>query len=102
MTISLFQRLQVKDFDKWLSPDPGGLAQMMKSQGVLAYSLYRNADDPNGVLLQLQFSDRDTLNSFRKWYEPMAAEWQKMNPGGEQKIVENWVGEGIPSFSRTL
>jgi quinol monooxygenase YgiN len=63
MSISLFQRLQVKDFDKWLNPDPDGLAQMMKAQGVLAYSLHRSADDPNGVLIQLQFADRPTLNS---------------------------------------
>jgi hypothetical protein len=47
-----------------LNPDPDGLAQMMKAQGVLAYSLHRNADDPNAVLLQLQFADRPALNSF--------------------------------------
>jgi quinol monooxygenase YgiN len=52
-----------------LNPDPAGLAQMLKSQGVLAFGLYRNANDPNGVLLQIQFADRDTLNSFREWYD---------------------------------
>ena len=102
MTVSLFQRVQVKNFDTWLNPNPDGVAQEMKAHGVLAYSLHRNADDPNGVLLQLQFADRATLNSFRQWHEPMAAEWHKYNPGGEQKIMENWIGEDVPGYSRTL
>jgi len=29
MAVSLFQRLQVRDFDKWLNPDPDELAQML-------------------------------------------------------------------------
>ena len=102
MAVSLFQRLQVRDFDKWLNPDPDGLAQMLRSQGVLAFGLYRNANDPNGVLLQIQFADRDTLNSFREWYEPMAAQWATTHPGAEQEIVDNWVGEDIPAYSGTL
>lgn len=64
--------------------------------------LHRSADDPNAVLLQLQFAERANLDAFRAWYEPMAAEWHKYNPGGEQKIVENWIGEDVPGYSRTL
>jgi quinol monooxygenase YgiN len=102
MAINLFQRVQVKDYDQWLNPDPDALAQMLKPQGVLAYNLYRNADDPNAVLIQLQFADRDALNAFQAWYEALSAQWATMHPGGEQKIIDNWVGEHIPSHSGTL
>ena len=33
MTVNLFWRFQVEDFDSWLNPDPDGLAQMFKEQG---------------------------------------------------------------------
>ena len=102
MNVTLIQRIQLKNFDTWLNPDTDGLAQMMKSQGVLAYSLFRGTDNPNEVLVELQFADRKTLNAYQVWYDAMAVEWLKTFPGSEQKIVENWVGENVPSHSRTL
>ena len=63
MSVSLYWRFQVENFDTWLNPDPDGLAQMFKEQGVSAYSLARNLDDPNSVMVHMQFADKDTLNA---------------------------------------
>ena len=59
MTVSLFHRFQVKDFATWLNPDPGVPAKLMADNGVLAYSLHRNLDDPNTLMLYYQFPDLD-------------------------------------------
>ena len=102
MSVSLYWRFQVENFDSWLNPDPDGLAQMFKAQGVSAYSLARNSDDPNAVMVHMQFADKDTLNSFLAWYKVSKAEWEKQYSGSKHDIVLAWVGEDIPGYSRTL
>ena len=102
MSVSLYWRFQVEDFDSWLNPDPDGLAQMFKAQGVSAYSLARNSDDPNSVMVHMQFADKATLNSFLAWYKGSKVEWEKQHPGSKHDILLAWVGEDIPGHSRTL
>jgi hypothetical protein len=102
MSVSLYWQFQVENFDTWLNPDPDGLAQMFKEQGVSAYSLARNSDDPNAVMVHMQFADKDTLNSFLAWYKGSKVEWEKQYAGSKHDIVLAWVGEDIPGYSRTL
>ena len=102
MSASLYWRFQVENFDTWLNPDPDGLAQMFKAQGVSAYSLARNLEDPNSVMVHMQFADKDTLNSFLAWYKGSKVEWEKQYSGSKHDIVLAWVGEDIPGYSRTL
>lgn len=87
MTVSLFWRIQTGEFDSWLNPDPDGLAQMMGSQGVQAYSVHRGADDPNSVMVHLEFADRDAVESFESWSGPSSQEWQRDHPGSAHEIA---------------
>lgn len=78
MIVSLFWRFQVKNFDLWLNPDPEGLAQMFKEQGVLAYSLHRSSDDPNSLMFYTQFPDEETAKSFGHRYSHLPGDiWQE-------------------------
>jgi quinol monooxygenase YgiN len=99
MTVSLFQRVQVKNFDAWLNPDQDAVAQMMKDNGVLHFSLHRNLDDPNALMIHYQFADENTSKSFVAWMEAMIVEWPKIQPGSEQEILEWWVGEDVQGYS---
>ena len=98
MTVSLFHRFQVADFDAWLNPDTEQLKQMMASQGVQHFSLHRNADDRNSVMVHLVFADEGAARSFATWYEGMKAEWEPNHPGSKHEIVEAWVGEDVPGY----
>lgn len=102
MTVSLFWRFQVESFDSWLNPDPDGLAQMFKDIGVSAYSMHRNSDDPNAVMVHMQFADESALNSFEAWYKVSKAEWEKQYSGSKHDIVMSWVGQDVPEYTRTL
>jgi len=100
MTVSLFWRIQVGDFDTWLNPDQDAVAQMFKDNGVLAYSLHRNLDDRNALMFHSQFADENTLKSFVAWYEAKKAEWEIEFPDSTHEILESWVGEDVPGVSR--
>ena len=102
MTVSLFWQFQVEDFNTWLNPDPDGLAQMFEAQGMSAFSMYRSSDDPNAVMVHMQFADENTLKSFEAWYKVMKVEWIKQFPGTKHDIVLSWVGKDVPGYSRTL
>ena len=102
MTVSLFQRLQVKDFDKWLHPDQDMVKQMMKGQGVLAYSLARNLDDRNLLNAHFQFADANSARAFISWMEASIVEWESDDPDSfTQKVVEWWIGDDILPYSGT-
>lgn len=102
MTVSLFQRLQVKDFDKWLNPDQDAVTQMLKEQGVLALSLSRNLDDRNSLNLHFQFADENTAKAFIPWMEAAMAEWASEDPDAwTQKVLEWWLGEDIRPYANT-
>jgi quinol monooxygenase YgiN len=102
MSASLYFQFQVENFDSWLNPDPDGLAQMFKEQGVSAYSLHRNSADPNAVMVHMQFADENTLNSFEAWYRVAKPGWEKQYAGSKHGIVLSWVGQDVPGYSRTL
>lgn len=102
MSASLYFQFQVENFDSWLNPDPDGLAQMFKEQGMSAYSLARNSEDPNSVMVHMQFADENTLNSFLAWYKGAKVEWKKQYPGTNHDIVLAWVGQDVPGYTRTL
>ena len=99
MTVSLFMRFQVKDFDSWLNPDPGVPVQTMKDNGLVAYSLHRNPDDPNTLMIYHQFPDENTLKSYVAWLEALPGEMKNFQAVPE--TVERWVGEDIPGYSST-
>lgn len=102
MTVSLFQRLQVKDFDKWLNPDQDAVTQMMKEQSVLALSLSRNLDDRNSLNLHYQFADESTAKAFIAWIEAMMAAWASEDSDAwTQKTLEWWMGEDIRPYANT-
>lgn len=102
MNVTLVQRIQLKNFDMWLNPDADAVAKLMKEQGAQAMSLLRSQDNPNEVIVVMEFPDRKTLNAYQAWYEAASVEWHKAIPGSEQKVVEYWAGEKVPSHSRTL
>ncbi|MFO7679134.1 MAG: hypothetical protein R6X34_03710 [Chloroflexota bacterium] len=102
MSVSLFYKLQVENFDTWINPDTDGLAQMFKEQGVSAYSLHRNSDDPNALMCHFQFADENTLSSFDAWYKEVKVEWLKQFPGSKHDIAMSWVGQDLPGYTRTL
>lgn len=95
MTVSLFQRIQVNDFDKWLNPDQDMVAQMMKEQGVLAFALHRNQDDPNNLIAHFHFPDAATAKSFIGWMEAAIKQWAIDFPDVEQEVLEWWIGTDV-------
>ena len=86
MSVSLFHRFQVKDFAAWLNPDPGVPAKTMKDNGVLAYSLHRNPDDPNTLMIYCQFPDMDTLKAYVAFLEALPGVFVKRK--GNQLTAE--------------
>ncbi|MFO7679120.1 MAG: hypothetical protein R6X34_03635 [Chloroflexota bacterium] len=99
MTVSLFMRLQVKDFDSWLNPDPSVPAQTMKDNDVLAYSLHRDPNDPNTIMIYTQLPDENALKSYVAFLESLPGEMKNFFavPGS----VEMWIGNDIPEYSMT-
>ena len=100
MSVGLFWRFRVKDFDSWLNPDPDGLEQMFKQQGMQAYTLHRSIDDPNSVMFYAQFPDEATAHAFEAWYKTSSVEYVKQYPGSETEIVMSWVGRDVEGYSR--
>jgi len=98
MTVSLFQRVQVEDFDKWLNSDPEQVFAMMKQQGASSVLMTRNLEDPNSLMIHMAFPDESTAKSFVEWYEAMVQEW---TAGGHtpQSIKEWWLGTNVDSHS---
>lgn len=99
MTVSLFMRFQVKDFDSWLNPDPSVPAQTMKDNDVLAYSLHRDLNDPNTLMIYTQLPDENALKSYVSFFESLPGEMKNFFavPGS----VEMWIGNDIPEYSMT-
>ena len=100
MTVSLFLQFQVKGFASWLNPDPNVPARTMKDNGVLAYSLYRNPDDPKKLMIHHQFSDEKTFTANVAFMEALPGEMKYFFavPG----IVEMWVGEEVPGYNSAM
>jgi quinol monooxygenase YgiN len=90
-------RFQVKDFDSWLNPDPGVPAKTMKDNGVLAYSLHRDPNDPNTIMIYTQFPDEKTLKSYVAFMESLPGEMK--NFFAVPETVEQWIGTDMPAYS---
>lgn len=99
MTTTLFWRVRTKDFGTWINPDAQGLAEMMRSQGVLSQSLHRDTDDPNSVTIVMEFEDRSAVDAFEAWYAPMKEEWFAQFPGSEHEVIDRWVGGEVPGYT---
>ena len=97
MAVSLFFQLRTKDFDAWLSP-PDEVAQMMKDNGVQAYSLHRNLDDPNSLMCLQMFEDRETAEAFMNLMGP-AMEAREDAGALEPGSLTWWLGEDVPGYS---
>ena len=95
MTVSLFQRLKVNDFDAWLHPDQDMVAQMMKEQDVLAFGLHRNLDDPNLLIAHFHFADEAAAKSFIEWMEAAIKQWAIDFPDVKQEVLEWWLGADV-------
>ncbi|MBV9060825.1 MAG: hypothetical protein JOZ09_16965 [Pseudonocardiales bacterium] len=57
-------RLETPDFDTWkalFDADPAGRKQAAKG-----YVLYRGVDNPNEVIIQVEFSSTEQVKSFRE------------------------------------
>lgn len=97
MTVSFFNRMQVKNFDAWLNPDQEQVAQFMKSQGVLAFGLTRDANNPNLLTVHYQFENMASAEAFKVMYEGMQGEIEDNQVIRETS--EWWGGEDFRPFS---
>ena len=93
MTVTLFNRMQVEDFASWLNPNPQEVAQTMKAMGVESFSLHRNPEDPNSLMIQYQFPNAAAAQAFITGYEASLEGYIKEHPGAEQEMVDWWIGE---------
>lgn len=98
MAVTLFMTLRAKDFDAWLGP-ADLVAQMMEENGVQAYSLHRNLDDPNGIIVMHRFADKATAETFVNFMGPRL---EARNDAGalEPESLTWWLGEDLPAYSR--
>ena len=100
MTVSLFHRMQVKDYDAWLNPNPEEVQQMMNEMGALSFSLHRNPEDPNAVMIYYQFPDESSVKSYVAFFDAHIERLEAASPHKPEKM-EWWVGVDIPSHSNT-
>jgi len=98
MTVSVFQRVKVQVFEEWLHPDPNEVAEMMKSQGASSVHLTRNLDDPNILMIHLEFPDAETAKSFAEFY----TEAHKKQHGDNAEIQEWWFGTNVEGYCRQV
>lgn len=100
MTVSLFHRMQVKDYDAWLNPNPEEVHELMQKMGALSFSLHRNLDDPNAVMICYQFPDEATLKSYVAFFDAHV-ERLEATSAHKPKSMEWWAGVDIPTHSST-
>ena len=77
---------------------PDEVAQMMKDNGVQAYSLHRNLDDPNSLMCLQMFEDRETAEAFMNLMGP-AMEAREDAGALEPGSLTWWLGEDVPGYS---
>lgn len=95
MTVSMFVRSKVKDFDTWKVSFDGG-AEFVKQNGVLASKVLRDLDDPNLVIVQHEFADADAAKAFMALVNSDAFREGPVKKGGViPETMELWVGEEI-------
>ena len=102
MTASLFIQFQANDFDVWLNPDADGLAGYLKEKGVLAYSIHRNPNDLNSIMIYHQFADEATSKSYQDWFEEATTARGKEQPEAKIDNLQMWAGQDLEGYCRTL
>ena len=93
MTVSLFVRHKVQDFDTWKGVYDGA-AQLIKDNGVIADSVHRSLDDPNSIIVYHQFADTAALEGFKTLMDSNEFKEGPEKAGGVLPgTMEMWVGE---------
>lgn len=96
MTISIFVRCQVKDFDTWKASFDSG-AEFIKAQGVIASQVLRGLDNPNLVIVAHQFADATKSKSYLDLINSdLFREGPPVKEGGMiLETLEIWMGEVV-------
>ena len=94
MTVGLFTRSKVKDFDVWKEMYDAG-AEFVKQQGVIASNVLRDLDDPNVIIVHHQFADAETAKAFEALVNSdMFRKGDPVVKGGViLDTMEIWLGE---------
>lgn len=85
---TIFVRQKVNDYDSWRQEYDRFDAQRQE-MGVTGHSVYRDADDPNTVIVTHDFKDTATAKAFANAPELQAA----MEQAGAAGPPEIWFGE---------
>ena len=96
MTVSLFTRSKVKDFDTWHELFNSG-AEFVKQKGVIASKVLRDLDDPNLVIVHHEFADASTAKAFMALVDSdLFRKGDPVKKGGViLETLEMWVGEDV-------
>lgn len=94
MTISMFTRNKVKDFDVWHKHFWAGI-DFVKQNGVIATNVLRDLDDPNLVIVHHQFAEIEAAKAFKAMMHSDL--FRKGDPvkkmGVLPETLEMWVAE---------
>lgn len=61
MSVSLFVKNKVKDFDTWKKLYDEGGPMIREKHGVIADSIHRQLDDPNTIIVYHKFESEENL-----------------------------------------
>lgn len=92
MTVSVFFKHEVNDFAAWKKFYDDN-AHMRTEGGIIAASVYRDADDPNTVVTYNQLPDRETAENMAKAMG--SEEWKAAfkAAGVKPETIEMWMCE---------
>lgn len=93
MTVSLFVKHQVKDFDTWKKLYDEN-AQLRKDNGVIADSVHSSLEDPSSLMIYHQFADANALEAFTAMFDTdEIRELVVGQMGVLPETMEMWAGE---------
>ena len=95
MTVRLFVRSEVKDFDTWKENFDSG-AEFVKQNGVIASGVLRDLDNPNLVIVHHEFAETNAAKVFMVLMNSEAFREGPVKVGGViLETVEIWTGEEV-------
>jgi len=96
MTVSMFARSKVKDFNTWKEMFDGS-AEFVKQNGVIASTVLRDLDDPNLVIVHHEFADASTAKAFMALVDSdLFRKGDPVKKGGViLETLEMWSGEEV-------
>jgi hypothetical protein len=94
MTVSIFARCKVKDFDVWKEHFDNS-AEFSKRHGVIASNVLRDLDDPNLVIVHQDFAEADAAKTFYGMVNSdMFMKGEPVTKGGViPETVVTWLGK---------